>query len=207
MVRENLPPGIGYFPGFLCANAQSELADSIIRVLEEAPFFRPTMPKTGRQFSVQMTNCGQLGWVSDKSGGYRYQDHHPITGRPWPAIPDLALSVWRSVARTSCEPEACLINFYDGHAKLGGHVDKDERDLSHPVVSISLGDDGVYHVGGTKRSDPRTRIDLKSGDVIVLAGVSRLAYHGLDRIQPGSSDLLSSGGRINLTLRRVNAAA
>lgn len=154
-----------------------------------------------------MTNCGQIGWLTDKEGGYRYQATHPVTGQPWPPIPPLLLDLWDDVAQSPLEPEACLINYYGASAKLGSHRDEDEEDRSAPVVSVSLGDDAVFHVGGLKRSDPKQRMTLRSGDVVVLGGAARLAYHGIDRLLPGTSDLLAEGGRINLTLRRVRLGA
>ena len=128
------------------------------------------MPRSGKPFSVQMTNCGALGWVSDKAGGYRYQSTHPETGRPWPKIPDKLLALWADVADWPGNPEACLINYYAVGAKLGSHVDGDEVETGAPVVSVSLCDDAVFHVGGLKRRDPKTRIVLKSGDVLILGG-------------------------------------
>ena len=163
------------------------------------------MPRTGTPFSVEMSNCGALGWVSDMAGGYRYQATHPVTGKPWPPMPEVLLALWRNVARCPVPPEACLINLYHAKAKMGAHQDRDEADFSAPVVSVSLGDDAVFHVGGLKRTDPKVRVTLRSGDVLVLEGASRLAFHGIDRVLPGTSLLLPQKGRINLTLRRVTA--
>jgi alkylated DNA repair protein (DNA oxidative demethylase) len=192
-----------HLPLALDAAAQAALRDAILEVLAVAPPFQPTMPRTGKPFSVQMSNCGPLGWVSDKAGGYRYQATHPDTGRPWPAMPEALLALWREVARCPALPEACLINLYDGKAKMGAHQDRDEADFTAPVLSVSLGDDAVFHVGGLKRTDPKVRVTLRSGDVLVLEGESRLAFHGIDRVLPDTSLLLPAGGRINLTLRRV----
>jgi len=154
-----------------------------------------------------MTNAGPLGWVTDKDGGYRYQPTHPVTGEPWPAIPDLLTRLWDEVANYPAPPEACLINFYSAKSKLGSHVDADEEDTLAPVVSVSLGDDAAFHIGGHKRSDPKVRMVLKSGDVVVLGGAARRAYHGVDRLLTGTSRLVPAGGRINLTLRRVTRLA
>jgi len=173
-------------------------------VIAEAPLFTPTMPRTGNPFSVAMTNCGRLGWVSDKTGGYRYQETHPITGKPWPAMPKLVSQIWRNLADYAALPEACLINFYTPGARLGLHRDEDEKDFSAPVISVSLGASARFRVGGLKRRDPTKSIMLESGDIVILAGQSRLAYHGIDRIFPGDDDLVEEGGRFNLTLRRVN---
>ena len=177
----------------------------IVNILLAAPPFRPAMPRTGKPFSVEMSNCGPLGWVSDKDRGYRYQPCHPVSGRSWPPIPQILLDLWRREARYPADPEACLINLYNGSARMGSHQDRDEGDFTAPVLSVSLGDDAVFHVGGTKRTDPKRRITLRSGDVLLLEGESRLAFHGIDRLKPGTSLLLPQGGRINLTLRRVTA--
>ncbi len=150
-----------------------------------------------------MTNCGALGWVTDKEGGYRYQPFHPVTMQPWPPIPGMLLSLWREVAAHPLPPEACLVNFYDAAARMGLHQDRDETDFSAPVVSVSLGDDCLFRIGGTRRRDPTVSIRLRSGDLVVLGGEGRLAFHGVDRIYPSTSALLKQGGRINLTLRRV----
>jgi alkylated DNA repair protein (DNA oxidative demethylase) len=172
-------------------------------VMLSAPLFQPRMPRTGQPFSVKMTNCGPLGWVSDKERGYRYQPTHLETGDPWPPIPESLLDLWRTHANFDGLPEACLINHYPAGAKMGSHRDQDEHEPRAPVLSVSLGDDAVFHVGGPKRSDPKVRVTLRSGDVCLLAGPSRFAYHGIDRILAGTSDLIPGGGRINLTLRRV----
>ena len=152
--------------------------------------------------SVRMSNCGPLGWYSDEAG-YRYQPTHPETGQPWPPMPDILLRAWDELARYPHRPEACLINFYAATAKMGLHQDRDEQDFDAPVVSLSLGDACLFRIGGTRRSDPTHSLRLSSGDALVLGGDARLAFHGVDRIYPGTSRLLSEGGRINLTLRRV----
>ena len=196
--------GFRHLRGYLSTAAQMRLVDSVIAALEKAPLFQPTMPRSGRPFTVQMSNFGPLGWVSDKSGGYRYQDTHPVTGRPWPVLPSQLLETWEELAQWPGPPEACLINVYKGRSKLGSHVDRDEEEPDAPVISVSLGDDAVFHVGGLKRGDRKERITLKSGDAVVLGGPARYAYHGIDRIVPGTSNRVPGGGRINLTLRRVS---
>jgi alkylated DNA repair protein (DNA oxidative demethylase) len=153
--------------------------------------------------SVRMTNCGPLGWVTDKQRGYRYQPTHPETGKPWPPMPGMLLDLWNELARYPAPPQACLVNYYAGSAKMGLHQDKDEEDFAAPVLSVSLGDTGIFRVGGRSRKDPTQIFELKSGDVVVLGGEDRLAYHGIDRILSRTSDLLAEGGRFNLTLRRV----
>lgn len=198
--------GFRHLPGYLGQARQAALLQGVRSVLAAAPLYVPTMPRTGKPFSVRMSNCGPLGWVSDQAGGYRYQAEHPITGRPWPPMPDLLLEIWRDVAGYTFPPEACLINYYAAGTKMGSHRDADEEDVRAPVVSISLGDDATFHIGGVARAHRKERIVLRSGDVVVLGGAARLAYHGIDRVHPGTSPLLAEGGRINLTLRRVRAA-
>lgn len=192
-----------YFPERLDKAAQAALLGDLRLIIAEAPLFTPTMPRSGNPMSVRMTNAGPLGWVTDKERGYRYQTAHPETGKPWPPIPSMLLGLWDAVGDYPFPPEACLVNYYAGPAKMGLHQDKDEEDFSAPVLSVSLGDTGVFRVGGRSRQDPTRKIELKSGDVVVLGGEDRLAYHGIDRILPRTSDLLPEGGRINLTLRRV----
>jgi DNA oxidative demethylase len=194
---------MNYFPGSLDAAAQAALLAEIRRLIAQAPLFTPTMPRSGKPMSVRMTNCGPLGWVTDKQRGYRYQPTHPETGKSWPPIPGLLLDLWNELARYPAPPQACLVNYYAGSAKMGLHQDKDEEDFAAPVLSVSLGDTGIFRVGGRSRKDPTQKFELKSGDVVVLSGEDRLAYHGIDRILSRTSDLLVEGGRFNLTLRRV----
>jgi DNA oxidative demethylase len=201
-----IAPGVDYFPGFLDRDAQEALRDEVLEILEAAPPFRPRMPRTGKPFSVMMSNCGSLGWVSDERG-YRYQATHPETGRQWPAIPSRLVAAFAEIAPAAPRPEACLINLYDPAARMGLHQDRDEDELGAPVVSVSLGDTALFRVGGLQRSAPTRSFRLASGDAMSLAGESRLAFHGVDRIIAGSSTLLPRGGRINLTLRRVTKAS
>lgn len=204
MAERGLAPGLRYFPDHFDRAAQDALVAAIRQVVAEAPLFVPRMPKTGKPMSVRMTNCGPLGWVTDKNNGYRYQSTHPETGRRWPAIPDTLLALWETVAGFDKPPEACLVNFYEPDAKMGLHQDRDETEFGAPVVSISLGDQCLFRVGGVSRNDPTRSFRLSSGDVFVFGGESRLIFHGVDRIYPGTSTLLKNPGRINLTLRRVN---
>ena len=204
MAERGLAPGLRYFPDHFDRAAQDALVAAIRQVVAEAPLFVPRMPKTGKPMSVRMTNCGPLGWVTDKDNGYRYQPTQPETGRPWPAIPDALLALWETVAGFDKPPEACLVNFYEPEAKMGLHQDRDETEFGAPVVSVSLGDQCLFRVGGVSRSDPTRSFRLSSGDVFVFGGESRLIFHGVDRIYPGTSALLKNPGRINLTLRRVN---
>ena len=192
-----------FFPQALDREAQIALLAAIREVIAEAPLFTPAMPRSGKPMSVRMTNCGPLGWVTDKERGYRYQARHPETGKPWPAIPRMLLELWQDLAAYPAPPEACLVNYYAGSAKMGLHQDKDEEDFAAPVLSVSLGDNGIFRLGGRSRRDPTQRLELTSGDVVVLGGADRLAFHGIDRILGGTSELLPEGGRFNLTLRRV----
>ncbi len=194
--------GLRLLPGYFDRAAQEALMEAVGAVMRAAPPFRPVMPRSGRPFSVTMTNCGDLGWVSDRSG-YRYQAHHPETGRPWPSMPEAVLALWADVADYPAPPEACLVNLYRDSARMGLHRDEDEEEFSAPVVSVSLGDTAVFRIGGLERKGPTRSVRLASGDVLVMGGTSRRFYHGIDRIQPGSSTLVAGGGRINLTLRRV----
>jgi alkylated DNA repair protein (DNA oxidative demethylase) len=184
-------------------SARRLLLDEIREIIAQAPLYTPTMPRSGKPMSVRMTNAGPLGWVTDKERGYRYQARHPETGEPWPAIPQILFDLWEAVADYPHPPEACLINYYQGFAKMGLHQDRDEEDFTAPVLSVSLGDTGIFRVGGKTRKDPTQKFELESGDVFVLGGEDRLAFHGIDRILPGTSNLLEEGGRFNLTLRRV----
>ena len=194
--------GLTCYRSYVDRAEQQAISDDILSAITEAPFFTPVMPRTGRPFTVRMTNLGALGWVSDRSG-YRYQRTHPETQKPWQAIPERVLAIWRAVAGYPQDPEACLVNYYRQGARMGLHRDEDEEDFSAPVVSISLGDTAIFRIGGKERSGPTDTLKLCSGDVLVLGGESRFFFHGIDRILAGTSTLLKDGGRINLTLRRV----
>jgi len=198
--------GFRHLAGYFGPAQQLALLGELRVVIRKAPLFVPRMPRTGKAFSVRMSNCGTLGWVSDREGGYRYQATHPETGLPWPAMPRQLTDLWDEVADFRHRPEACLINYYSAGTRMGSHRDADEEDFAAPVVSVSLGDDAVFHVGGVGRRDAKQRLTLRSGDVVVLGGEARLAYHGIDRVLSGTSTLLDEGGRLNLTLRRVGKA-
>jgi len=199
----DLPEGFRHLPGRFSPDVQAALLEAVRAVVARAPLYVPALPRSGKEMSVRMTNCGALGWVTDKQRGYRYQAAHPATGLPWPPIPPALLALWEDVADYPHPPQACLVNFYAASAKMGLHQDRDEAEFAAPVVSVSLGDDCLFRIGGTKRTDPTVSLRLRSGDVAVLGGESRLAFHGVDRIYPDTSTLLKNGGRINLTLRRV----
>lgn len=197
------PHGFKVFPDYLSPAAQADLIAELREIVAQAPFFRPVMPRSGQPFSVEMTNAGPLGWVSDKSG-YRYQPQHPVNGADWPAIPDSVLAVWNDLTGYPAPPECCLINLYRGEkARMGLHQDADEEDFNAPVLSLSLGDSAVFKLGGPTRRGATKSITLHSGTALILAGEARLAYHGISKVMSGTSRLLTGGGRLNLTLRRV----
>jgi alkylated DNA repair protein (DNA oxidative demethylase) len=204
----DLPEGLRLHRGFFDGAAQIALAQEIARVIAAAPLYTATMPKTGAPMSVRMTNCGDFGWFSDKSGGYRYEPRHPVTTAPWPPIPTALLSAWKRLTGYSLPPQACLVNVYRREARMGLHQDRDEKDFDAPILSVSLGADCRFRVGGKKRSDKTSAFVLSSGDALVLGGPARLCFHGVDRILPTlpaplPAELLAGGARINLTLRRV----
>ena len=196
--------GARLLPGYLNREEQQQLLQEIRGVTSSAPLFVPRMPRTGKPMSVRMTNCGDLGWVTDKERGYRYQSTHPQSGKPWPPIPQTLLNIWRDVSGYPEDPQACLVNYYDPDAKMGLHQDSDEQNFEAPVLSISLGDTCLFRVGGQTRNAQTKSVKLNSGDVVLLEGPSRMAFHGVDRIYPGTSTLLKRDGRINLTLRVVD---
>jgi alkylated DNA repair protein (DNA oxidative demethylase) len=186
--------------GFLDLARQEAVLAAVRGVAQAAPLFRPDTPY-GRRMSVRMTSAGAFGWVSDRRG-YRYAERHP-DGVPWPAIPPEIGAIWDEVTGLARRPDCCLINWYGEGARMGMHQDRDEADFSWPVVSVSLGDDGLLRIGNLTRGGKTESVWLQSGDVVTMGGEARLAYHGIDRIRFGSSRLLPRGGRINLTLRVV----
>lgn len=193
--------GFELFKGYLVPQEQVALVDALRDVIRAAPLFSPMTPY-GKPMRVRMTSAGRYGWFSDRSG-YRYVTRHP-SGAGWPPVPPQVLQLWHGVTGLTRAPDCCLVNFYDAGAKMGLHQDRDEADFSWPVVSISLGDDGLFRIGNTTRGGKTESVWLQSGDVMVMGGEARLTYHGVDRIRPGSSALLAKGGRINLTLRVVD---
>ena len=181
---------------------QAGMLDELRSVIAAAPLVRP-VTAWGKPMSVRMTSAGRVGWIIDR-GRYRYSPKHPETGTAWPPIPHSVLDVWRQVSGWPDDPDSCLINWYGEGARMGLHQDRDEGRFDAPVVSISLGDPARFRMGGTDRKDPTRSTLLESGDVVVMGGAARLAFHGVDRVMFGQGTLLADGGRINLTLRVVS---
>jgi alkylated DNA repair protein (DNA oxidative demethylase) len=193
--------GFRLYPERLSASAQAYLVEAVFAAAESAPFYRPITP-AGRPMSVEMTNLGPLGWVTD-GAGYRYEPLHPVTGLAWPPVPIALRELWADVADCPVEADSCLVNLYRQGARMGAHQDRDEADFGCPVLSVSLGDTAIFRLGGPSRRSPTRSFRLASGDVCVLAGGDRLAFHGVDRVLTGSSRLIPGGGRLNLTMRRA----
>jgi len=196
--------GFRLLPGRLSPADQADLISDVLSAARAAPFHVQSTPG-GKPMSVETTGMGPLSWVTDRLG-YRYEPRHPLTGRPWPPIPPLLQTLWRDLADAEVPADAVLVNLYRPGARMGLHRDEDEADFRFPVLSVSLGDTALFRIGGLSRKDPTRSLRLASGDVCLLAGEARLAYHGIDRIIPGSSRLVPGGGRINLTLRRAAPA-
>jgi alkylated DNA repair protein (DNA oxidative demethylase) len=192
--------GFEVYRGALTPGDQEVLVNAVRAVVVAAPLIVPVTPG-GRQMSVRMTSAGRVGWTTDRKG-YRYAPVHPA-GTAWPPIPEPVLAIWRGVTGLDRDPDSCLVNHYGEGARMGLHQDRDEGDFSWPVVSVSLGDDALFRMGGPDRADPTQSLWLTSGDVVVMGGPARLAWHGVDRVRHGSSRLLAQGGRLNLTLRVV----
>jgi alkylated DNA repair protein (DNA oxidative demethylase) len=201
MVRLEIAPGVTLWREYFSPQDQKTLLQDALARLEEAPLYKPVMPGNGKPFSVEESNFGALGWVSDETG-YRYQSMHLVTGKAWPAIPPVLLALWAQI-NDGDPPECCLVNLYRAGAKMGLHQDRDEKDLTAAVIGVSLGDEALFRIGGPTRGGKTTSVVLASGDVIAFGGPARLAYHGIDRIRAGTSRLVPGGGRLSLTLRRV----
>ena len=193
--------GFRIFKGFLSGAEQAALVDALRDVVRAAPLFSPMTPY-GKPMRVKMTSAGRYGWVSDRRG-YRYEERHP-EGMIWPPIPDRVLAIWQELVSRERMPDCCLVNFYDADARMGMHQDRDEADFSWPVLSVSLGDEGLFRIGNATRGGTTESHWLQSGDVVVMGGDARLTYHGIDRIRPDKSMLLDKPGRINLTCRVVD---
>lgn len=190
--------GVAIWKSLLSVAEQMQIVNDLRHLAKAAPFQRYETSR-GQKMSVRMTAAGAVGWMSDRKG-YRYEPKQS-SGDAWPGIPNSILDVWRATSGVDCVPDSCLVNFYGEGARMGLHQDSDEADLSWPVVSLSLGDEGLFRVGQITRGGSTQSLWLSSGDVAVLSGNARLAYHGIDRIKFGSSKLLPDGGRINVTLR------
>lgn len=214
-VEELRQQGVFIFRNFLTniqhedspLSSTEEVVIEVRRIIRDAPLYIPTM-RSGKPFRYRMTCCGKYGWLSD-SKGYRYEAINPYTGKPWPPIPrsiyNAAVSAALRAGFPSFKPETCLINFYSNKEEsLGLHQDSTERNLKAPVISLSLGDSGVFLLGGHSRTDSTRPILLESGDCLVLGGVARSRFHSFARTLPGTSDLLKYGGRLSLTIRQVD---
>lgn len=176
------------------------LIGEIAKIIEEAPLFTPQMPRSGANFHYEMSNCGPLGWISDRAG-YRYATTHPITGKPWPPFPpslDKIIKILKQEEKipNNYRTETCLINKYLENSSLGLHQDNTEKNLQAPIISISLGAMGIFQIGGFKRNDPIKEIALESGAILILSGEDRMRFHGLKKI--------FGPKRINLTIRQIN---
>lgn len=200
---QKLEEGAVLLRGFVQAEARV-LLEEVARVAQAAPF-RHLVTPGGYTMSVAMTNCGRVGWVSDRSG-YRYDPADPETGAPWPPMPDafvdLAVRAAAEAGFPHYDPDACLINRYVAGAKLGLHQDRDEKDAWAPIVSVSLGVPAVFLWGGARRSDPVRRLHVENGDVAVWGGPARFVYHGVAPLKEGQHPL-TGATRINLTFRKV----
>lgn len=205
-----IPPGFKHFKRWVNPVLRTGIVDELHRlVFPAAPLFRPTMPGSGTPFNLRLTNAGRTGWIAD-TAGYRYVNRHPHTQLAWPPIPPLVSMLAASIADLAgypgFDPDCCLVNLYeDKGSNLGLHRDEEEEDRQAPIISVSIGDAAQFEIGGLSKTDARTKILIESGDVIVMGGPSRAAYHRLTKIFPGSGpdDLRGLKGRINLTIRQV----
>ena len=183
---------------------EREILRALDRVIAAAPLRHMVTPG-GLRMSVAMSNCGALGWISDRRG-YRYSPDDPQSGEPWPAMPNVFAQLARhaaaAVGLADFAPDACLINRYEPGAKLSLHQDRDERDFSQPIVSVSLGLPATFLFGGLRRTDKQIRVPLVHGDVVVWGGLARMRYHGVLPLKDGAHPLLGAC-RINLTFRKA----
>lgn len=189
------PAGFHYLPGYLSTPSQLALLSDVRKVLDDAPLFEQAMPRTGAPLSVCMSNAGEFGWVTDRDGGYRYQTAHPVTGKPWPAIPRSLLNLWSQTTSESEAPNLCLINYYDQEARLGLHQDRGDSSLAAPVVSISLGDEATFLLGGMLRKNPVRRLALRSG---AAPRTRRSDSPSLSRTSAARSPTMSAGSKNQL---------
>jgi alkylated DNA repair protein (DNA oxidative demethylase) len=200
---QTLGEGTAFLHGFALPG-EGPLLAALNAVVAQAPLRHMVTPG-GYRMSVAMTNCGALGWVTDRKG-YRYAALDPESGIPWPAMPECFFQLARRAAEEGgfpgFAPDACLINRYEPGAKMSLHQDKDERDFGQPIVSVSLGLPAVFQFGGAARTDPALRVPLLHGDVVVWGGPARLFYHGVQPLKPGLHPVLG-GYRFNLTFRKA----
>lgn len=201
--HEQLAPGASWLRGFALSRETALLA-ALEKVTAAAPFRHMSTPG-GLRMSVAMTNCGEFGWLGDRRG-YRYEREDPLTGKPWPALPDVFADLARRAAEAAgfadFVPDACLINRYEPGSRLSLHQDQDERDLDAPIVSVSLGLPATFLFGGTARTDQRQRLSLQHGDVVIWGGPARMRFHGVLALKDGHHELLGAR-RINLTMRKA----
>jgi DNA oxidative demethylase len=200
---EAIAPGALLLRGFVRDDAEALLC-AVERITAASPFRNMVTPG-GFTMSVAMTNCGKAGWITDRRG-YRYAEIDPLTEKPWPAMPklfaDLAARAAATAGFADFAPDGCLVNRYEPGARMSPHQDKDERDFTQPIVSISLGLAATFLFGGEKRSDRPKRLRLESGDVVVWGGPARMAFHGIDPVSQ-SVDSLTGVYRYNLTMRKA----
>lgn len=201
--RQEIVSDVVLLKGF-AVPVEITLLTDLASVIEAAPF-RHMITPGGFAMSVAMTNCGELGWVTDKTG-YRYDVLDPLTGKPWPEMPTSLMALAHEAAikagYVDFKPDACLINRYQVGARMSLHQDKDERDFNQPIVSVSLGVPAVFQLGGFKRSDQAMKLELHHGDVVVWGGESRLRYHGVLPLKAGNHPAFGEY-RINLTFRKA----
>ena len=197
--------GFCFFKNFLSIEQQKIILEAVDLILDKSTPYSNRM-WNGKPFSVINSNAGLYGWFADQNG-YHYSDKHPVTNQPWPEIPKEIIEIAQLLANKAgyfnFKPESCYINFYSENGSLGLHRDDSEQNLTAPIVSISLGDTALFHLGGKTRKDQKQKILLESGDCYVQGGDSRLYYHSVEKILPKTSSLLPDGGRINLTIRQV----
>lgn len=201
--REQLAEGAVLLRGFALEQAPEIIA--AIRTITSATPFRHMITPGGFRMSVALCNCGPLGWVTDETG-YRYTPRDPVTGQPWPVLPELFLKLARDAAQEAgfdnFSPDACLINRYEPGARMTLHQDRNERDFREPIVSVSLGLPAIFLFGGTRRADRPQRLRLEHGDVVVWGGPARLNFHGVAPLANGWHEL-TGGYRFNLTFRKA----
>ena len=200
-----LPAGAQHLKAAVSRDTQARLLAAVRRVETKAPF-RQARTKSGGLYSADMTNCGRVGWWSDAKG-YRYTETQPETGAPWPKMPPTFSKALTAIVARSPWPDftadACLINHYGKGAKMGLHQDRDEADFNQPIVTVCLGAAADFLIGGFERSDKPVVIIAESGDVILMGGDSRMRFHGVRKIYPGTSPLPGLDGRISLTFRKA----